>query len=271
MTAAEEMQGKVALVTGAGSGMGRATALALLEKGASVVALDVDEGGLLALGSHDRLVTVRCDVTDRDDVVAAAALAIATFGGIDILCASAGICRPESVVDAGAVWTATMNVNVKGTLNACQAVIPHMRARGGGSIVTWASTNAFQATPNLAAYNVSKAAVLMLTKSIAVDHAVDGIRANALCPGWVRTPMAGDLAEAYGSEEAWLASIARTQPLGLATAEAVARAAVFLASDASSMMTGSAVMVDGGLTAKSASTSPPPVRAIDMSAAAMTG
>lgn len=259
---AEPLEGKVAVVTGAASGMGYATVVAMLDAGASVIAADISEQGLSSLAPHERLVTVRCDVTSRDDVQNVMAAAREAFGGVDVLCTSAGICQPESILDSGAVWARTMDINVNGTLHACQAAIPRMRERGGGSIVTWASTNAFQATPNLAAYNVSKAAVLMLTKSIAVDHAIDGIRANAICPGWVRTPMAGDLAKAYGSEEAWLASIAKTQPLGLTSPNSVAATAVFLASDASSMMTGSAVMVDGGLTAKSASTSPPPVRSI---------
>lgn len=254
------LTGKVSVVTGAGSGMGRATVDALLAAGASVVAADISIVGLASLDANDLLVVAHCDVTVPADLDGLVATAVERFGGVDVLCTSAGICQADSVLGSGAVWSRTMDINVNGTLNACRAAIPAMRARGGGSIITWASTNAFQATPHLAAYNVSKAAVLMLTKSIAVDYAADGIRANAICPGWVRTPMAGELAEAYGSEEAWLESIAKTQPLGLAAPSAIAQTAVFLASETSSMMTGSAVMVDGGLAAKSASTSPPPVR-----------
>ncbi|WP_109212226.1 MULTISPECIES: SDR family oxidoreductase [Microbacterium] len=255
----EVLKGKVAIVTGAASGMGRATAEAMLAAGASVVAADVSEAGLLSLAPHPQLRTVQCDVTNKRDVAAVVATAVAVFGGLDIACTAAGICQPESIVGAGIVWARTMAINVDGTLNVCSAAIPEIKARGGGAIVTWASTNAFQATPNLAAYNVSKAAVLMLTKSIAVDHAEDGIRANAICPGWVRTPMAGDLGAAYGSPEAWHEAILKTQPLGMASPEAIAETAVFLASDASALTTGSAVMVDGGLTAKSASVSPPPL------------
>lgn len=250
------LDGKTAIVTGAASGMGRATVLALLEAGASVVAGDVSDTGLAALPPHPRLVVERCDVTNAQDVQRLVARAVSEFGALHIVCNSAGISQPESIVGASDIWQRTMDINLNGVLNVCKFAIPALQQAGGGSIVNWASGSAFTASPNLAAYCVSKAAVLMLTKCIAVDHAADGIRANAICPGWVDTPMAGGLSDAYGSKEEWLESVSRVQPLGLGTPESIADVAVFLASDASRHMTGSSVMVDGGGTAQSSSLRP---------------
>lgn len=251
------LEGKTAIVTGAASGMGRATVMALLDAGAAVLAGDVNEAGLASLPSNSRLVVAHCDVTVAEDVQGFVERAVGEFGALNVVCNSAGICKEEPFVDASEVWKRTMEINLDGVVNVCRSAIPALKQAGGGSIVNWASNSAFIASPDLAAYCVSKAAVLMLTKCIAVDHAADGIRANAVCPGHTDTPMMDRVASTYSSRAAWLESVTGVQPLGLGTPESIADVAVFLASDASRHMTGSAVLVDGGSLARSASLMPP--------------
>lgn len=249
--------GKTAIVTGAASGMGRAATLALLEAGASVLALDVTEAALATLPTGPRLITSTCDVRDQDAVAAAVELAEKTFGALDIVCNAAGICTEEGFIDADVVWQRTLDINLNGTVNVCRAAIPALKRAGGGSIVNWGSINSFVASPELSAYSVSKAAVHMLSMSIAVEFARDGIRANTVCPGHTATPMMERVARTYPSEEAWKQSVAAIQPLGLGTPDSIADVVVFLASDASRVMTGSAVMTDGGQAARAASVAPP--------------
>jgi NAD(P)-dependent dehydrogenase (short-subunit alcohol dehydrogenase family) len=251
------LEGKTAIVTGAGSGMGRATVLALLEAGAAVVAGDVNETGLASLPSSSKLAVSRCDVTDSADAQNLVELAVTRFGALNLVYNVAGICLEEPFVEAGKIWQRTMDINLNGVANVCRSAIPALKQAGGGSIVNWASINAFEAAPELSAYCVSKAAVMMLTRCIAVDYAADGIRANAICPGHVGTPMMERVASTYSSEEEWLESVVGIQPLGLGTAEEIADVAVFLGSNASRHMTGSAVMVDGGQLARSSSLIPP--------------
>jgi dihydroanticapsin dehydrogenase len=253
-----DLSGKTALVTGATSGMGRASVVALLEAGASVVASGRSAEGLAMLPKHPLMVSTPCDVTLEDDVQALVDLADRNFGSLDIVFNVAGMAKEESFIEGGDIWRRTMDTNFNGVVNVCRAVIPVLQKTGGGSIVNWASTNSFEASPRMAAYCVSKAAVLMLTKCLALDYAADGIRVNAVCPGYVDTPMLDRHANQYSSEEEWLESVAAAQPLGMATPESVADVAVFLASNASRMMTGSAVMADGGWTARAASLAPPP-------------
>lgn len=250
------LEGKTAIVTGAASGMGRTTVMALLDAGAAVVAGDVSEDGLTTLPSHPRLVVARCNVAVVEDVQSLVDRAIGEFGALNIVCNSAGIYKEESFIDASEMWDRTMEINLNGTANVCRSAIPALKRAGGGSIVNWASTSAFRASPDLAAYCVSKAAVLMLTKCIAVDYAADGIRANAICPGYVDTPMIASAASTYDNEAEWLENVTRVQPLGLGSPESIADVAVFLASDASRHMTGSAVVVDGGSLARSSSLMP---------------
>ncbi len=243
------LEGKTAIVTGAASGMGRATVAALLDAGAAVVAGDVNEAGLAGLPSNPKLVADRCDVAVAEDVQGLVARAVGEFGGLNVVCNCAGIHERESVVDASEVWQRTMDINLTGVLHGCKFAIPALKQAGGGSIVNWASVSAFRAERENPAYSVSKAAVLMLTKCVAVEHAADGIRANALCPGWVDTPMVRGFELFESGETVALEKIAEEQPLGLGTPEAIADVAVFLSSDASRLMTGSAVLADGGLMA----------------------
>nr|WP_277924705.1 SDR family NAD(P)-dependent oxidoreductase [Microbacterium ureisolvens] len=257
---AATLEGKTAIVTGAASGMGRAAAVALLEAGAAVVAADVTEAGLATLPSSPQLATIRCDVTNPADVKAVVELAEKQFGALDVVCNAAGICTEEPFGEVDDVWQRTMNINLNGTVNMCRAAIPALKRAGGGSIVNWGSINSFVATPELSAYSISKAAVHMLSMSLAVEFAADGIRANTVCPGHTATPMMDRVARTYPSEAAWQQVVAAIQPLGLGTPDAVADVVVFLASDASRIMTGSAVMTDGGQAARSASVAPPPAR-----------
>lgn len=251
------LEGKTAIVTGAASGMGRATVLGLLAEGASVLAADVTEAGLASLPSSPKLATVRCDVTDTADVKAAVALAESQFGTLDVVCNAAGICTEEAFGEVDDVWHRTLNINLNGTVNMCRAAIPALKRAGGGSIINWGSINSFVATPELSAYSISKAAVHMLSMSLAVEFAPDGIRANTVCPGHTATPMMERVARTYPSEAAWQQAVTAIQPLGLGTPDAVADVVVFLASDASRIITGSAVMTDGGQAARSASVAPP--------------
>lgn len=252
----QSLQGKTAIVTGATSGMGRAAALALRDAGANVVASGRSADGLAGLPTDPRFIAMRVDVTDKADAQALVDRAVAEFGSLDIVLNAAGVAQEGSFVDDEG-WDRTIDINLNGVVNVCRAAIPALRTAGGGSIVNWGSTNSFEGSADFSAYCVSKAAVLMLTKCLAIDHAPDNIRVNALCPGYVDTPMLDRHADNYSSRDEWLDSVAAAQPLGLASPESVADVAVFLASDASRVMTGSAVMADGGWTARAASVHPP--------------
>lgn len=245
-----ELLGKVALVTGAGSGQGYATAIALAAAGAKVLAVDVDETGLDRLADENSaILTRRTDVTSFDDVAAAVAYAESELGGLDAALNAAGVLRIapfEEITDAD--YDFQFNVNVRGTFNVCKAALPAMRRRGGGSIVNWGSANSMVAEPNSAIYCATKGAVLMLTRAIAVEYGAYDIRANCLCMSGVRTPM---VSEFFGEEFLASKELQREyQPLGLVEPDEVAGVAKFLVSDDSRKMTGSAVMVDGGYTAR---------------------
>lgn len=243
---------KVAIVTGAASGQGRATTLALAAQGAHVMATDLDEAGLADLpglaGEPDRIATMRCDVSSENDVRMLVAKAEEMFGRLDAMLNCAGYLRTASVADTSEdMLDRVIAVNLKGVFFGCKHAIPALRRSGGGSIVNWGSVNSLVAEPELAAYSATKGAVLMITKSVAVECAKDNIRANCICPGAVKTPMVQEFFdESFFEDEA---AQRRYQPLGFAAPEDIAHIAVFLVSDESRLMTGSAVMVDGGYTA----------------------
>ena len=247
---------KVAVVTGAGRSIGRAIALSLVREGARVLAVgrDVDalaETEALADGPGE-IASQRADVTDADDVKDAVATAVARFGRLDAMINNAGILIPGKVLDTTIdEYERTMAVNVRGVFLGCQAALPALIEAGGGSIVNTGSINSVAAEPELAVYTASKGAVLMLTKAVALDHAAQGVRCNAVCPGFVDTPLNEPHYERLGGREALERGLPAFQPIGRPIlAEEIASAFVFLASDASSAITGTAFLVDGGVTAK---------------------
>jgi NAD(P)-dependent dehydrogenase (short-subunit alcohol dehydrogenase family) len=249
--------GKVCIVTGAGSGIGKATAIRLAEEGGLVLCTDLDgktaeetASDIAAAGgtSHSRAV----DVSSSKAVDEMVADAVARWGRVDVLVNNAGVNLPgllHEVTDE--IIDRTLNVNVKGQLYGCRAVIPHMLAQGGGSIVNISSVNGIVSEPFLTVYSASKGASVMLTKGVALDYAKQGIRCNVICPGWVDTPINYAHAEMLGGLQQVYDTIDSFQPIGRpGQPREVANVALFLASDEASFMTGSVVSVDGGMTAQ---------------------
>jgi len=249
------LAGKVAVITGAGSGMGAVAAELFAAEGASVVVADAVEPGGSAtaariVSSGGRATFVRVDVTRSDEVAAMIDRATQAFGGLHVLYNNAGIFPAD---DGGtldtpeATWDRVMDVNLKGVWLCCRHGIPAMLASGGGSIINVASFVALMgaATAQIA-YTASKGGVLSMTREIAVEYARKGIRANALCPGPIETPLLAELLSDPARRARRMVHI----PIGrLGQAEEIANAALFLASDESSLMTGASLVVDGGITA----------------------
>jgi len=246
------LEGKVALITGSGSGMGRVASELFASEGASVVLTDVadDAGAAAAEAIGDRALFVHADVSKEAEAEAMIRAAIDRFGRLDVLYNNAGVMLPDDgSVDATpeSIWDTTLAVNVKGVAFGCKYGIPAMLAGGGGSIINVASFVAWVgAATSQTAYTSSKGAVLAMTREIAVEYARRGIRCNALCPGPIETPLLMQLLSDDQKRQRRLVHI----PMGrLGRAEELARAALFLASDDSSFMTGASLIVDGGLTA----------------------
>jgi 2-deoxy-D-gluconate 3-dehydrogenase len=249
-----DLTGQTALVTGASRGIGRAIALGYAAAGADlalasrdVAALNEVQAEAEALGR--RAFVVETDVRDQQSIAATVATAIDRLGGIDILVNNAGgssYMGPFTTLRFSG-WAKTMALNVDSIVHACQAVGPHMLERGSGVIVKVASVAGVTATPELAPYGASKAAVISLTKTLAVEWGGSGIRVNALCPGWTRTALNADL---WGNEQVSAVMMERV-PLGRwAEPAEMVGPALFLASAASSYLTGQALLVDGGQTAE---------------------
>jgi NAD(P)-dependent dehydrogenase (short-subunit alcohol dehydrogenase family) len=247
---------QVAVVTGAGSGIGRAAALALAAEGASVVLAGRREQslaetvGAAPAGNRARLRPIPTDVTDPDQVARLFKFAVEAFGGVDVLVASAGVAIAAAAADTDlASWNQVIATNLTGVFLCCRAAIPLMKARGGGSIINVGSTNSVVAEPDLAAYCASKGGVLMLTRSIALDYGKDNIRANCLCPTWTETAMAVQYFDNKPDPKKARDAMAEVHPLKrYALAQDIANIIVFLSSSESSIMTGSVVMADGGFT-----------------------
>jgi NAD(P)-dependent dehydrogenase (short-subunit alcohol dehydrogenase family) len=254
-----ELEGRIAIVTGGGRGIGRATALELARLGAAVVVAEMDRAGaeetaaqVKALGR--RASVVATDVTSRVDLAAMAERTRAEFGRIDILVNNAGIYRaalPLDITDAH--WEAVMNVNAKAVLFASQAVLPAMIAQRDGAIVSLASMAGKVGSRGNLVYNASKAAVISITKSLALAHAADGIRVNCVCPGFVETDMWTSVSRELGamaglSPEEFTRQRLSQVPLGrMERPEDVAQVIGFLASGRAAYMTGQAINVTGGL------------------------
>jgi NAD(P)-dependent dehydrogenase (short-subunit alcohol dehydrogenase family) len=246
------LAGKVALVTGAGSGIGRATSLRLAQEGALVGITDLDPGSLgeteaKVIAEGGTVVSVAGDAVDPATIDALATRAVERFGRIDVLFNNVGIVILKSLADTTpADFDRLMHVNCLSQLLAIQRVVPDMRRTGGGSIINVASVGALVALPNVSAYCASKSAVLGLTRSAAYEFAPE-IRCNAICPGGVDTPMATEHLASFADKEAATAKLTGRQLLKrYAQPREIAEVVVFLASDESSFMTGAVVPVDAG-------------------------
>ena len=246
------LEGKVALITGGGSGMGKVAAALFVGEGAKVVLTDVADGAGEASAAEigEDALFVHADVSREADAKAMVEAAVSRFGRLDVLYNNAGVMLPaDGSVDTTdeAIWDTTLAVNVKGVAFGCKYGIPAMIANGGGSIINVASFVAWLgAATSQTAYTASKGAVLAMTREIAVEYARKGIRCNALCPGPIETPLLMQLLSDEAKKQRRFVHI----PMGrLRQAEELAKAALFLASDDSSYMTGASLIVDGGITA----------------------
>lgn len=249
------LRDKVALITGAGSGIGYQSSLLFAREGAAIVAVDInDEGGnatvteIIALGGQATY--IHADVSQADDCQSMIAATESSYGKLDILFNNAGISHADdddAVNTSESVWDVTMQVNVKSVFLGCKYGIPALQRAGGGSIINTASFVAVlgAATPQLA-YTASKGAVLAMSRELAVIHAQENIRVNALCPGPLRTELLMKYLNTDEKKNRRLVHI----PMGrFGEAEEIAKAALYLASDESSFVTGSTFLVDGGITA----------------------
>jgi NAD(P)-dependent dehydrogenase (short-subunit alcohol dehydrogenase family) len=249
--AMQRFQGKVAVITGAGRGIGAATARQLAAEGAKVVIADLNGPGGEAVARQivdagGAAVAVRTDVGEQADVEAMIQAAVDRFGGLDVLVNNAALlAHPEDlgmVTTPQPLWEQMYNVNVFGIVRACRLAIPLMIARGGGAILNISSAAAIQGEPIRNAYGSSKVAVIGLTRNIAAGHAREGIRCNAIVPGLI-------LSEAVMSMMDEFAQVARNNPMGrLGRPEEIAEAIAFLCSDQASYITGQVLAVDGGVT-----------------------
>lgn len=242
----DRFAGKTVVVTGAASGIGRAAAVRLLDEGATVVG-----GDLRSEGVPDGATALTVDVSDPDSVAAFVAAALDVSGRIDVLLNNAGIGSTANVLECSPEeWDRVFAVNARGIFLCLQAVLPHMLAQGSGSIVNTASIAGMVGLRARAAYCASKGAVIALTKQVAIEYAGTGVRCNCIAPGTVDTPWVGRLLDqADDPDEARAALVAR-QPIGrLGTADEIAAAALYLASDDAGFVTGSTLVIDGGLTA----------------------
>ena len=250
----DRLAGKVTIVTGAGSGIGRATAVRFAEEGARVTCVDIDRDSVAAVAGEigDAAFAVAADVSDAAAVRRYTDETVDRWGGLHVAFNNAGVNIPgvfhevpDEVIDR------TLNVNVKGCIYGCRYAIPHMLRGGGGSLINTSSVNGLVAEPFLAIYATSKGAIIMLSKGIALDYAKQGIRCNALAPGWVDTPINYAHAEMLGGLDQVYATIDSFQPIGRpGEPREIANVALFLASDESSFVTGSVLVADGAMTAR---------------------
>ena len=250
MSSSSRLAGKTALVTAAGQGIGRATALAFAREGARVVATDINAMLLQSLAAESACTTRLLDVTDAAAISAAAQ----DVGAIDVLFNGAGFVHAGTVLDCTEEeWAFGFELNVRSQYRMIKAFLPAMLARGGGSIINMASVaSSIKGAPNRFVYGATKAAVIGLTKAVAADFVARGVRCNAICPGTVESPSLRERiaagAQASGQTPAQVeASYIARQPMGrLGRSEEIAALAVYLASDESAFTTGTAQIVDGG-------------------------
>ncbi|MGD0759923.1 MAG: SDR family oxidoreductase [Candidatus Sulfotelmatobacter sp.] len=247
------LDGQVAMVTGAASGIGRGIALLLAQMGAAVAVLDLnDQLGAEAVSEicrqNGKAIFVRCDVRSAEDCARAVRTTLGTFGKISILCNNAGIIIRKSVTELREEeWALVLDVTLKSVYLLSRQVIPHMTRNGGGRIINTGSGWSLKGGPKAAAYCAAKAGVLNLTHSMAIDHGKDNIRVNCVCPGDVDTPMLRSECAQLGNEPRNFMKEAADRPLRrIGRPEDVAMAVLFLASDMSNWITGACLVVDGG-------------------------
>jgi len=249
------LEGKTAVISGAGRGIGAAIALAFAEEGAAVQCLDIDQAAAAAVAAEidaagARAGTARCDVRDSASVRAGVEAAVEAFGRIDVVVANAATVTPRITVDALSEedWRDALDVNLTGVFLLCKHTLPHLRAQGSGSVILTASQMGRVAYNGQAAYCATKGALIQLAKVMALDHAAEGIRVNTLSPGGTATAR---LERRFGTLERAESEWGPTHPVGrLGQPEEIAAGAVFLASDQSSFMTGADLLIDGGYSAR---------------------
>ncbi len=243
------LTGKRTIVTGASRGIGKAIVERFAAEGATVLAAARHKPAELPAGVSWR----DCDVAKRSDIDALVAQAHQDFGGIDVLVNNAGMLVGKTLVDmTDEEWEQQQAVNVRSVFQACRAAIPIMIAGGGGAIVNLGSISGQTADYGMAAYNATKAAVHLLTKSIAIDHGPQGIRCNAVCPGWIKTDMLEDNFKLFPDPAAAEAAAARLHPVRrLGLPSDIAAMAAWLASDEATFVTGQLFTVDGGILSRS--------------------
>src|SRR5579863_1030484 len=247
------IQGKVAVITGAASGMGRATAIRFAKEGASVVLTDLNsQGGETAVAecaaAGGRAVFQRTDVTSEADIKAAVARAVKEYGRLDIIFNNAGVAGAVGPIEnvASADWDRTIAVLLRAAYLGMKYSIPEMRKAGGGSIISTASVAGLRGVGYLAPYSAAKAAIVNLTQAVAIEVGHDRIRVNCICPGGVNTPLIHR--GRPGAEEQSEKSMARMQPIPRAgKPDDIASMALFLASDEAEWISGTAMVVDGGI------------------------
>ena len=251
------LKDKVALITGAASGIGRAAALKFAREGAKLVAADIQGGGneetvRLVSSEGGTAIPVHADVTDSASVRHMIRTAIDIYGRLDILFNNAGISIRGTILELDEEsFDRLFAINVKGVFLGCKAAIPVMKAQGGGIILNTASQLGVVGMEGTAVYPATKGAVIQLTRCLALDHAADGIRVNCICPGPTDTPLTHRARMESGDPEGALRSRLERIALGrIGTAEEIANVAAFLCSDEASFITGAAIVADGGWTAR---------------------
>lgn len=254
------LRDKVAVITGAGSGIGRTTAELFAREGAKVVVVDRDlatatETANAIQSARGEAIALHADVTKEEEVQATVRETVLRFGGLHILFNNAGTegFHPAPMLEdmPAERWDAIIDVNLKAVMLCCKHVIPEMRKNGGGAIVNTASVMSFVGYTKSYAYCASKSGVLGLTRAMALDYADDRIRVNCICPGWVETAMVRRITDAQENPEQAYRYFVRMHPLGrLGRPEDIAYGALYLASDEASFVTGTTLAIDGGFLAK---------------------
>lgn len=249
-----QLENKVALITGAAGGIGAGIAERFSQAGAAVVIFDVNAERAWQMEEKvrrtGRALAIRGDVSSEDDVRRAVERTLSEFGALDVLINNAGIEVAGPLVEmSSSAWDRQLGVNLKGAFLCAKHAIPHMRGRGG-AIVNISSVHAFVSYEGNAAYDASKAGMIGLTRALALEHGRDGIRVNAICPGYIDTPMMDEWLGSQPDPEATLRQVLSIHPIGrMGTPGDIAEAALFLASDSASFISGTYLVVDGAMTA----------------------